>query len=93
MALIAPLTGHAQDWKPRVMEFRIGLLGGENTSIRLVRYDGCQLLLQDRLGLPQSHTDIHDAAPQGSGVGYELATMDLYKDIIALRETERRESQ
>jgi phosphonate transport system substrate-binding protein len=42
------------------------------------------------LDLPKSHKDIYDAVEQGSGVGYVPATMDLYKDIIELRETERR---
>jgi hypothetical protein len=27
---------------------------------------------------------------QGTGVGYEDATLDIYKDMIELRETERR---
>jgi phosphonate transport system substrate-binding protein len=52
LILTAPLTGHAQDWKPQVKEFRIGLLGGENTSSRLARYDGFQHLLQEKLGIP-----------------------------------------
>lgn len=51
-ALNAPLEAHAQDWKSQVKEFRIGLLGGENTSSRLARYDGFQRLLQDTLGIP-----------------------------------------
>jgi phosphonate transport system substrate-binding protein len=42
------------------------------------------------LDLPKSHKDVYDAVEQGSGVGYVPATMDLYKDIIELRETERR---
>ena len=42
------------------------------------------------LDLPKSHKDIYDAVEQGSGVGYVPATLDLYKDIIDLRETERR---
>ncbi len=42
----------AQDWKSQVKELRIGLLGGENTSSRLARYDGFQQLLQERLGIP-----------------------------------------
>ena len=50
--LLAPLTAHAQDWKSQVKEFRIGLLGGENTSNRLARYDGFQHLLQQKLGVP-----------------------------------------
>ncbi len=52
LALIAPLDARAQDWKSRVKEFRIGLLGGENTSSRLARYDGFQRLLQEALGIP-----------------------------------------
>jgi phosphonate transport system substrate-binding protein len=52
LVLIAPLAGHAQDWKGQVKELRIGLLGGENTSSRLARYDNFQRLLQERLGIP-----------------------------------------
>jgi phosphonate transport system substrate-binding protein len=47
-----PSTGHAQDWKSQFKEFRIGLLGGENTQDRLKRYDGFQRLLQEKLGVP-----------------------------------------
>ena len=42
------------------------------------------------LDLPKSHRDVYDAVEQGAGVGYVPATMDLYKDIIELREAERR---
>jgi phosphonate transport system substrate-binding protein len=42
------------------------------------------------LDLPKSHRDVYDAVEQGAGVGYVPATMDLYKDIIELRESERR---
>jgi phosphonate transport system substrate-binding protein len=42
------------------------------------------------LDLPKAHKDVYDAIEQGSGVGYVRATMDLYKDIIELRENERR---
>ena len=52
LALIAPLNAHAQDWKGQVKELRIGLLGGENTSSRLARYDNFQHLLQETLGIP-----------------------------------------
>ena len=45
------------------------------------------------LDLPKSHKDIYDQIEQGSGVGYERATLDLYQDIIALREAERRGSR
>jgi phosphonate transport system substrate-binding protein len=56
IALIAGLAAapvaHAQDWTRQVKEFRIGLLGGENTSSRLARYDTFQHLLQTTLGVP-----------------------------------------
>jgi phosphonate transport system substrate-binding protein len=52
LVLGMPLTAHAQDWKGQVKELRIGLLGGENTSSRLARYDGFQHLLQEKLGIP-----------------------------------------
>jgi phosphonate transport system substrate-binding protein len=42
------------------------------------------------LDLPKSHKDIYDAVEQGAGIGYVPATMELYKDIIELREAERR---
>jgi phosphonate transport system substrate-binding protein len=42
------------------------------------------------LDLPKSHRDVYNAVEAGSGVGYVPATMDLYKDIINLREAERR---
>jgi phosphonate transport system substrate-binding protein len=41
------------------------------------------------LDLPKSHKDIYDQIEQGTGVGYVPATLDLYKDIIQLREAER----
>jgi phosphonate transport system substrate-binding protein len=44
--------GRAADWKDRVKEFRVGLLGGENTADRLKKYDGFQHLLQEKLGVP-----------------------------------------
>jgi phosphonate transport system substrate-binding protein len=50
--LIAQPQARAQDWKSQVKELRIGLLGGENTSSRLARYDGFQHLLQETLGIP-----------------------------------------
>lgn len=45
-------AARAQDWKAQVKEFRLGLLGGENTQARLARYDGFQKLLQEKLGVP-----------------------------------------
>jgi phosphonate transport system substrate-binding protein len=42
------------------------------------------------LDLPKSHRDVYDLVEAGAGVGYVRATMDLYKDIIDLREKERR---
>ena len=47
-----PAIARAQDWKSQVKEFRIGLLGGENTQDRLKRYDAYQKLLQTSLGVP-----------------------------------------
>ena len=49
---LAPRLTWGQDWKAQVKEFRIGLLGGENTQDRLKRYDAYQKLLQDKLGVP-----------------------------------------
>jgi phosphonate transport system substrate-binding protein len=45
------------------------------------------------LDLPASHKDIYDQIEQGSGVGYQRASLELYQDIIALREAERRGSR
>jgi phosphonate transport system substrate-binding protein len=50
--LWASSAAQAQDWKAHIKEFRLGLLGGENTQSRLARYDGFQRLLQERLGIP-----------------------------------------
>ena len=36
---IVTMPAWGQDWKAQVKEFRIGLLGGENTQDRLKRYD------------------------------------------------------
>src|ERR1700722_7389143 len=51
-SIIAPGLARGDDWKAQVKEFRIGLLGGENTQDRLKRYDSFQKLLQDKLGIP-----------------------------------------
>ena len=51
-ALTPSLAAYAQDWKQQVKELRIGLLGGENTSTHLARYDGFQHLLQEKFGVP-----------------------------------------
>lgn len=45
-------AAQAQSYKDTVKEFRIGLLGGENTTDRLARYDEFQKLLQAKLGIP-----------------------------------------
>src|ERR1700759_3336550 len=50
MGLMA--SDQAQGWHNQVKEFRIGLLGGENTQDRLKRYDGFQKLLEAKLGVP-----------------------------------------
>jgi hypothetical protein len=39
--------------------------------------------------LPLSHKDIYDSIEQGTGIGYQDATLDVYKGMIALREAER----
>jgi phosphonate transport system substrate-binding protein len=40
--------------------------------------------------LPIDHKDIYDSIEQGTGVGYEDATLDIYNGMIELREAERR---
>ena len=60
MALVAmvgigiamPNASRADDWKSTMKEFRVGILGGENTADRLKKYDGFQRLLQEKLGIP-----------------------------------------
>jgi phosphonate transport system substrate-binding protein len=49
---LIPGLAWGQDWKAQVKEFRIGLLGGENTQDRLKRYDSFQKLLQEKLNIP-----------------------------------------
>jgi phosphonate transport system substrate-binding protein len=51
-SMCAPGLALGQDWKAQVKEFRIGLLGGENTQDRLKRYDGFRSLLELKLGIP-----------------------------------------
>jgi phosphonate transport system substrate-binding protein len=51
-SIIVPGLARGEDWKAQVKEFRIGLLGGENTQDRLKRYDAFQKLLQETLGIP-----------------------------------------
>ena len=51
-AVLTPRLIRAQDWKAQTKEFRIGLLGGENTQDRLKRYDSFQKLFQEKLGIP-----------------------------------------
>ena len=51
-SMFARGLAQAQDWKGQVTEFRIGLLGGENTQDRLKRYDSFQKLLEEKLGIP-----------------------------------------
>ena len=46
------VTARAETDTYGLKEFRIGLLGGENTQDRLARYGKFQQLLQDRLGVP-----------------------------------------
>lgn len=45
------------------------------------------------LDLPVSHKDIYDSVEQGAGTGYQNATLDTYKDMIELRELERRSNR
>jgi phosphonate transport system substrate-binding protein len=51
-SMLTPVLAWGQDWKTQVKEFRVGLLGGENTQDRLKRYDAWQKLLQEKLGIP-----------------------------------------
>ncbi len=45
-------------------------------------------LLQIHLDLPKSHPAIYKDIERGSGKGYAKATLDLYEDIIKLRQAE-----
>lgn len=42
------------------------------------------------LDLAKSHHDVFDSIARGEGVGYVPAAMELYEDIIKLRESEKR---
>src|SRR5438067_2343360 len=44
--------GHARARGETLKEFRIGILGGENTQHRLARYEGFQKLLEAHLKMP-----------------------------------------
>jgi phosphonate transport system substrate-binding protein len=48
----AHAQAQANSYKDSVKEFRIGILGGENTTDRLARYDEFQKLLSAKLGIP-----------------------------------------
>jgi phosphonate transport system substrate-binding protein len=39
--------------------------------------------------LPDTHRDVYDSVEQGTGVGYQDVTLDVYKGMIELREAER----
>jgi phosphonate transport system substrate-binding protein len=43
---------HAQSYKDTIKQFRVGILGGENTQDRLAQYDQFQKLLEAKLGIP-----------------------------------------
>ena len=45
-------SARADSDKDKIKEFRVGLLGGENTQDRLARYGKFQELLQQKLGIP-----------------------------------------
>jgi phosphonate transport system substrate-binding protein len=71
--------------------WRSGRLPNGPWGVRSALPPGLKTAFTDfMLDLPKSHKDIYDAVEQGTGVGYVPATMDLYKDIIELRESERR---
>jgi phosphonate transport system substrate-binding protein len=52
LVVALPVRVRAQDWKAQMKEFRLGLLGGENTQSRLARYDAFKKLLEEELGIP-----------------------------------------
>lgn len=49
-----------------------------------------QVVTDFLMDLPKSHPDVYDDIERGAGVGYAPATMELYKDIIELRQSEQR---
>ena len=53
---IGGVAVYGRAWRARaddtLKQFRLGLLGGENTQDRLARYDEFQQLLSQRLGMP-----------------------------------------
>jgi hypothetical protein len=61
-------AAHADSEKPK--EFRVGLLGGENTQDGLARYGKFQQLLEQKLGIP---VKLFPATqPTGSGISFHL---------------------
>src|ERR1700674_2270807 len=75
-SMFIPGLARGQDWKAQIKEFRIGLLGGENTQDRLKRYDAWQKLLQEKLGIPVKMFPAADYAGvmQGLAAGHLDAT-------------------
>jgi len=45
-------AAHSDSDKDKIKEFRVGILGGENTQDRLARYDNFKQLLSQHLGVP-----------------------------------------
>jgi phosphonate transport system substrate-binding protein len=60
-------------------------------TVRTAVPDNVKQTLKDfLLEMPKSYPSVYTDVEMGSGVGYAPATMDLYKDIIELRQAEQR---
>src|ERR1700704_6381293 len=66
-------AAHADSEKPK--EFRVGLLGGENTQDRLARYGKFRQLLEQKLGIPVKLFPAADYAGGTQGIAAEQLEM------------------
>ena len=83
-SLLAPPV-RAQDWRDKVKEIRIGLMGGENTQDRLVRFDGFKKLLEElsySASDTQEKTLVIDAAYVDERLGELAINEDLSRYVL-----------
>lgn len=68
-----------------------GTIPNGPTAVRTDLPDDLKKILTDfHMELPVKHPKVYTDVEKGGGKGYAIATMDLYKDIIAIRQAERR---
>src|ERR1700704_1719142 len=68
-------VAHADSYKDKVKEFRVGLLGGENTQDRLQRHAKFRQLLEQKLGIPVKLFPAADYAGVMQGIAAEQLEM------------------